>query len=60
MSLEPSLFQEEIAQGPDSAFYQAYILQDHQLHQCMVTTAQAASKLNLSNVLFHTGEHQVQ
>jgi len=60
MSLEPSLFQEEIAQGPDSAFYQAYILQDHKLHQCMVTTAQAASKLNLSNALLRTGEHQVQ
>ena len=35
------------AQGPSSAFCQARILQDHKLHQDMVTTAQAASNLSV-------------
>jgi len=47
---QPEVFSPK-AQGPSSAFCQAHILQDHKLHQGMITTAQAASNLNLSNVL---------
>ena len=48
------------AQGPSSAFCQACILQDQKFHQDMVTTAQAASSLNLLNALLCSGEHHVQ
>ena len=48
------------AQGPSSAFSQAHILQGHKLHQGMVTAAQAASNLNVSNAFLFISENQVQ
>ena len=48
------------AQGPSSVFCQARILQDHKLHQGMVTAAQAASNLNVSNAFLFISENQVQ
>ena len=46
--IQPFLEQPEVcspkAQGPSSAFSQACILQDHKLHQGMVTAAQARSE----------------
>ena len=56
---QPEVFSPK-AQGPSSAFCQARVLPDHKLHKDMVTTAQAASNLNLSNALFFISEHQLQ
>jgi len=46
-------------QGPDSALWQAHILQDQELDQGIVSTAQTASSVKLVNDLLCIGEHQV-
>ena len=48
------------AQGPSSAFCQARILHDHTFYQGLVTAAQAASNLNVSNAFLFISENQVQ
>ena len=56
---QPEVHSPEV-QDPESTFCQACIPPDHKLHQGMITAAQAASSLNLSNALLRVGEHQVQ
>lgn len=46
-------------QGPDSTLCLAHIPQDCELSQGMITTAQAASNLNIFDDLLHTGENHV-
>ena len=48
------------AQAPSSALFQASIPPDLKVHQGMITAAQVASNLKLSDAILCTGEHQVQ
>lgn len=47
-------------QHPDSTLCQAHILQDCELSQGMIDTAQTASNLNIFNNILHAGEHYIQ
>ncbi|KAK4816375.1 hypothetical protein QYF61_016279 [Mycteria americana] len=46
--------------GPDFTLYLTHIPQDCELHQCMITAAQAASNLDITNQLTCVGDQQVQ
>ncbi|KAK4829022.1 hypothetical protein QYF61_001797 [Mycteria americana] len=46
--------------GPDYTSFLSHIPQDCELHQCVITAAQAASNLDVTDELTCIGDHQVQ